>query len=244
MFRFDDFTMQYEPYPLAIVNRALPQSIYDELMAQWPDTALFGYRADLGHKYSLSDLNNPQAYARFVRGNSTWRRFDEHIRAPEFARGVIDWLAAQHVDLGLRLHFNPLKDAIKRLIGRKVPRGDRLRTRFEFSMLPADGGHILPHTDAPGKIVTLVQSVQAPDSWSPSWGGGTDVLRPRDVRRNFNYVNRYMGFEDVEVIRTTPFVPNQCVVFVKTFNSLHSVRPMTGPKAMRRTLTINIELTS
>ena len=36
---------------------------------------------------------------------------------------------------------------------------------------------------------------------------------------------------------------NQCVVFVKTFNSLHSVPPMRGKgsKAMRRTLTINIE---
>jgi hypothetical protein len=33
------------------------------------------------------------------------------------------------------------------------------------------------------------------------------------------------------------------VMFIKTFNSWHSVRPMTGKgsEAMRRTLTINIE---
>ena len=35
--------------------------------------------------------------------------------------------------------------------------------------------------------------------------------------------------------------PNQAVLFVKTFNSLHCVRPMTGPaEAMRRTLTVNL----
>jgi hypothetical protein len=50
-------------------------------------------------------------------------------------------------------------------------------------------------------------------------------------------------FEEVEVLHTFEFLPNQCVLFVKTFNSLHSVRPMAvpGPRRMRRTLTVNIE---
>jgi hypothetical protein len=55
-------------------------------------------------------------------------------------------------------------------------------------------------------------------------------------------MNRQLEFDDVRAIRSFSFEPNQCVVFVKTFNSLHSVRPMTGPEgAMRRTLTLNIE---
>ena len=47
----------------------------------------------------------------------------------------------------------------------------------------------------------------------------------------------------MEIIDTFEFNPNQAVVFVKTFNSWHSVRPMTGKGSslMRRTLTINIE---
>jgi len=46
----------------------------------------------------------------------------------------------------------------------------------------------------------------------------------------------------VERVRTLPFRPNQCVVFVKTFNSLHAVSPVGGgPSVLRRTLTINIE---
>ena len=47
----------------------------------------------------------------------------------------------------------------------------------------------------------------------------------------------------MNVIDTYEFSPNQAVMFIKTFNSWHSVRPMTGKgtDAMRRTLTINIE---
>ncbi len=47
----------------------------------------------------------------------------------------------------------------------------------------------------------------------------------------------------MNVLDTFEFTPNQAVVFVKTFNSWHSVRPMqgNGSTAMRKTLTINIE---
>jgi hypothetical protein len=49
-------------------------------------------------------------------------------------------------------------------------------------------------------------------------------------------------FEDAEPLHTFDFRPNQCVIFIKTFNSLHCVRPMAGAGSqMRRTLTINIE---
>jgi hypothetical protein len=47
----------------------------------------------------------------------------------------------------------------------------------------------------------------------------------------------------MEVLDTYEFTANQAVIFVKTFNSWHSVRPMTGrdSNALRKTLTINIE---
>jgi hypothetical protein len=59
-------------------------------------------------------------------------------------------------------------------------------------------------------------------------------------------MNRLADFEEMEVLDTYEFTPNQAVIFVKTFNSWHSVRPMTGKgsNALRWTLTINIEKTS
>jgi hypothetical protein len=46
----------------------------------------------------------------------------------------------------------------------------------------------------------------------------------------------------MEVLETFEFLPNTGVVFVKTFNSWHSVRPIQGPSdgTMRRNLVINI----
>ena len=51
------------------------------------------------------------------------------------------------------------------------------------------------------------------------------------------------GFKEPAVVRTFDYRPNRAVVFVKTYNSWHSIRPMTGPdpKALRRTLTVVIE---
>jgi hypothetical protein len=68
------------------------------------------------------------------------------------------------------------------------------------------------------------------------------MLRPTDPRNYFNFYNRYLSFDEVEVLHTFRFEPNQAVLFVKTFNSLHCVRPMTGPEGVqRRTLTVNLK---
>jgi hypothetical protein len=118
-----------------------------------------------------------------------------------------------------------------------------LSARFEFSMLPADGGSVIPHTDAPGKLITLVVSMVKEGEWNPAFGGGTEVNRPKDTRLAYNELNRQAEFDQVEALDCYEFTPNQVVVFVKTFNSWHCVRPMTGhgSPAMRKTLTINIE---
>ena len=97
--------------------------------------------------------------------------------------------------------------------------------------------------DAQRKLITLVLSMMKPGEWDPAWGGGTDVVMPRDRTRSFNEVNNSLAFADVEVLKTFAFDPNQCVIFIKTFNSWHSVSPMLGhgSPALRKTLTINIE---
>src|SRR5256885_897092 len=59
-----------------------------------------------------------------------------------------------------------------------------LSARFEFSMLPANGGFIRPHTDSPHKIITLVVAMLNEGEWNPEFGGGTEVLRPRDITKN------------------------------------------------------------
>jgi hypothetical protein len=92
--------------------------------------------------------------------------------------------------------------------------------------------------------VVVAVSMTGEGEWDARHGGGTTVLRPRDTSRYFNFMNKQLPFDETEVLHTYPFEPNQCVIFVKTFNSWHAVSPLTGAgsPAMRKTLTINIEV--
>lgn len=247
LLNLDAVGFEHDPYPIGCCPAILPQDVHDALRAEWPAQTLFEFMPKLGNKYSLSEVNRPDDYHRFIAGSPVWRRLYDEVKAPDFVARVLAMLAREGVDLGLAKlpvqtvhHFTPWPARLAASLRRRS--GPYLRTRFEFSMMPADGGNILPHTDHPTKRVTLVFSMVAPGEWQPGWGGGTDVLRPKDMRRNYNELNRQIPFEDCETLRSYAFLPNQCIVFVKTFNSLHSVAPMRGPAGiMRRTLTVNIE---
>jgi hypothetical protein len=244
---------RYEPYPVGVAKNVFAPDIYQALLDDWPPQDLFQFRPDLGRKYALSEVNNADRYHSFLGQNARWQRFYRWVKSREFLAMVLDAFTSQRVDLGLRNepvhitnYFSPLPlraiASLRRRWRRRVGHAGVLRSRFEFTMMPADGGNIKPHTDHWTKLVTLVLAMCRPGEWNPQWGGGTDVLRPKDRTANFNYLNRQMEFADMEVLDTFAFEPNQCVSFIKTFNSHHSVRPMTGPaNALRRTLTVNIE---
>jgi hypothetical protein len=246
-FSYAHFRFRYEPYPIGLARPLMDGAAYRELLDNYPDHSLFQFIAKQGNKFSLSEKNNPREYEKFVRSNAVWRDFRKWIKSESFIVGIAEALRAQGIDLGYAGAW-PLRRRLRKM-ARSLMRGrldagpPNLSARFEFSMLPADGGTVVPHTDAPGKVVTIVVSMVADGEWDPAWGGGTDVNRFKDAQRGFNWANRQASFDEVEVIDTFDFLPNQAVLFIKTFNSWHSVRTMTEPgsKAMRRTLTINIE---
>jgi hypothetical protein len=246
-FSYEHLAFRYEPFPIGLAKPLMEESVYRDLLVNYPALELFQKIPKLGNKYSLSERFNRRVYARFIREQPIWRDFHRWIKSDDFVSGVIQALHEHYIDLGYAVTASRLRRWVTLLKelgrGRITRRSARLRARFEFSMLPADGGHIMPHTDAPSKIVTLIISILGEDEWDPNFGGGTDVNRPKDIRYRFNWLNQQANFDAMEVLDTYEFTPNQAVVFVKTFNSWHSVRPMqaAGSQAMRRTLTINIE---
>lgn len=233
---------RYEPYPIGIIRNIFEPSLYGRLVDNFPPADLFRFMQYHGDKWSLSEVNNPDLYYKFLRSSPDWNRLFNEVKSKDFIDQVLHSLAQSKIDLGLTSSASgsTLRRLRDKLLGRKSPGG--LRARFEFSMMSAEGGNILPHTDSPQKHITLVVSMVRPGEWDQAWGGGTDLMRPLDTSENFNLLNRYLKFDQVETIETMAYEPNQCVIFIKTFNSLHAVKPMSGPKAvMRRTLTINIE---
>lgn len=213
---------RYEPFPIGFIAKVLEPEFYDQLLTTWPEDHLFEYKPMLGNKYSLSEVNHPDIYEAFISEIEPWRLLHRWIKGPDFIDYVLATMRRHNLDLGYA--------------------ASQLSSRFEFSMMSADGGSIRPHTDAVNKLITLVVYMARPDEWDHVYGGGTSVLRHRDPRRSFNQLNVQVGFEDVECLHTYSYQPNTCVLFIKTFNSYHAVYPMRGPASlMRRSLTINIE---
>lgn len=249
MLSFKNATFIYEPYPIGVARFVFEESFYNELVDAFPPLELFSFMSYHGNKYSLSELNNPDAYHQYVRSSPPWHEFYKWIKREEFPHEILTLLCEHNIDLdlespqgnGAAVSRHTLLEKLRLRRSRQTK--SNLSARFEFSMLPADGGFIKPHTDSPQKVITLVIGILREGEWNSSIGGGTEVLRPRDTTNNFNYKNRYLEFDDVETLTTFEYAPNNCVIFIKTFNSLHAVRPMTATdhSLMRKTLTINIE---
>ena len=247
LLQISNLSMAYEPYPLGVISPALEPAAYSELLAQFPPLELFEFLPDHGNKYSLSEKYHPNQYADFVSHHAVWRDLRRYVQSDDFRFSVIEALRDCRVDLGIRRNSRTLRRRWIELL-KDTARGHLpsiaapLRSRFEFSVLPASRGHLLPHTDSPGKLITLVVAMTGDGEWDSTWGGGTDILKPKDSSFTYNYVNRQIPYEQCEVLRTVEFRSNQAMLFIKTFNSLHGVRPLTGPHGLlRRTLTINIE---
>lgn len=222
LFSLDALRLNYEPFPIGFAEEALDPQWYAELLRNWPPHELFLYKPALGHKFSLSEVNHPEQYRRFIEGSPPWKRLHALLKSPAFIDYVLESLKDHNIDVGYA--------------------AEQLNARFEFSMLGGDGGNIKPHTDAPNKIITLVINFVEPGAWNHAWGGGTAVLKPKDVALTYNHLNLQLDFSEVEKLSEFRFDPNSCVLFIKTFNSYHAVYPIRAPHhVIRRSLTINIE---
>lgn len=246
IFSLENLKLRYEPFPIGLAKPIMDDSTYRAFLDSYPPQELFEYIPKVGHKYCLSEKYHPEKYHDWVKNHATWRELHRWIKSDDFVFMVLDELKERHIDLGFERmsQGKRLRKQLKNaLSGKWWKAPEQLSARFEFSMLPAEGGSVTPHTDNPDKIVTMVVSMAREGEWDPAYGGGTEVDRHKNPELSFNRMNGKAEFSDMEALETYEFEPNQCVLFVKTFNSWHCVRPMqgNGSKAMRRTLTINIE---
>lgn len=247
-FNFDNAQFDYKPYPICYIPKFINENNYNQLANSYPDISKFANMGKYGHvKYSLAEHYNPEFYQEFLKNNPTWNEFYNYVKSKQFVLDVLDFLKAHNIDLGIKKKIWFMKDgkiasskwmkALACLFNRRV-----MSSKFEFSMLPANGGQVTPHTDSVNKTITLVVSFIKDGEWKKEWGGGTSVNDTKDDKQYYNQVNNVIPFEQVKEIKTFPFDPNQCVLFIKTYNSLHSVYPMNGPEgAMRKTATVCIK---
>lgn len=249
MLNFDQAEFFYEPYPIGRARNVVAPDTYREMLKSFPPLELFNhYQKKKDDKYYLNEVKTRDRYLDWIGRHPVWKEFHRWLKSDAFAPYVFAMLKKHNLDLAIPTArpslYRQLRSIASDIKGKRYPRfWKKPYTRFEFSVLTTDQGFICPHTDAPDKIVTLVVSMIDAGEWDTAWGGGLEVNKAKDVTKSYNHANQFLDFDEVEPVRTFDFVPNQCVIFVKTFNSLHSVRPMkhNGVRRLRKTLTINIE---
>jgi hypothetical protein len=207
------------PFPHGLCKNVFDKKLYKTLVSNWPDIKLFKKMKEGDYKkFSLSSVQNKENYELFIKNNPCWKELYDYLHSRIFIHDVVLPLFENQ-----KIRF----------------RQGTLLTRFEFSSIPANGGLILPHTDIPSKIITMVLPIYL-NGWNLKWGGGTDILEQKDINKvSLDYKT---PLEEFNIIKTFNYEPNQCVIFAKTDKSWHSVGPFHGPdKKFRNTLTINIE---
>lgn len=246
LFHSENVEFRYRPFPIGSLTPVVDDAIYEEMLSNWPALELFQHMPKLGNKYTLGDAYHRKEFRRFIRETPIWSRFDEWISSQEFIETLMKCLVEHHIDVGFRSGTTWRKQTVKNikamLRGRSSNRGVRLKGTWEFQMIPAHGGYLLPHTDAPNKIVAMTLSMISPGEWDESWGGGIDIGVAKEDRRVYNQLNVQADFDEIDWVDGIAFRPNTGVLFVKTYDSWHAVRPIQGPDdgTMRRNLVINI----
>ena len=221
--------------------------LYRNLVESYPPVELMRKYDRPGQVfYYLNEHKTGEQYHSWIADHPAWRNFHRWVKSEAFLRSTMEMLLERHIDLG---YFRPRPGALRRIrsVLGSLKRGripavyGSLYARFEFVALSGEGGAVLPHTDAPSKLVTIVLSMTQDGQWDASYGGGLDVNVKKNPTKSYGNLNPKIEFDEVDTIRTFEYVPNQEVVFVKTHNSWHSVRPLAGPPdAFRRTVGINI----
>jgi hypothetical protein len=181
-FNYEHLQFRYEPFPIGRAIPFLDESTYGDMVDNFPPIDIFeSFQAmgKKGEKYTLSQKENPKTYGAFVQSSPVWREFHAWIKSDDFVYELLDTLKERNIDLGYR-QASPICRLIKTAKSRFKGKGSSgrhvpLRARFEFSALPADGGCLPPHTDAPTKIATIIVSMLKEGEWNPAFGGGTDV---------------------------------------------------------------------
>ena len=248
-FKFDNFNFRYDPYPVGKAKPIFDPEDYQQLVTSYPPPELFKKVEGIGTGYtSLKPKNNQKNYRQFIKQSPPWQELYHWIKSDDFLFRTLDMLGVHQINFGTsrndfqwRQRLRSFLSGLKR--GNLLGAAKSLRTEMIFIRLSANQGCLLPHTDRPGKLATLILPMMQPDEWNPALGGQTAINRPKNERLTFSFsCFKKLDFSEVDELYSVPFAANQCLILVNALNGWHSVSPMQGQGSSltRKTVIINI----
>jgi hypothetical protein len=231
-----------DPFCFFSVDDYLPADLYQALLASYPDES--NYRFNSEGKMGFRSSEDPVAIDRYCDAHPEWRRLIDFFGSDEFLADLRETFARPLVQARGWAGHRPWLNCTKR----KAPANplryllqEPVKTTVQFSMLPRDAV-VVPHSDAPRKLVSLLLYFREP-SWQDAWGGGTEFYLPLDPERARGWgATERIPFEEFKTIGSTPFVANRLAGFVRCARSYHGVPALSCPPGTtRKALLINVK---
>ena len=205
----------------------LEKNIYEQICLEYPKHSFFeeikGKILDNKFKkYRFSNsIKTEDVFDSFIKTTSSTKEFYKYINSDKFIISLDEFLKNNEVELRLNSYSKTSFYTFVKTLFKKKRKID-----FEFSSIPIENGHILPHTDGGNKLVGFVIPIIDDDNILNFENLGTKIYKAKIDKYKFNFYNKTVPFEHAELIRELPFKKNQMSLHVKTFNSLLGVGPI------------------
>ena len=106
---------------------------------------------------------------------------------------------------------------------------DRYSLKFHFHYTP-NGCSVSPHCDAVWKLGSHIFYLNTENDWQPEWGGETQVLNDHGKFSSRSAPE----FEDFDEALSSESLGNRSLLFVRSGNSWHGVKPINCPEGELR----------
>lgn len=239
MINLSNSNLSFYPYPHILFKNIFDNNFYENLCLEYPDVNNLVKTEDKNsnnlskfNKYHLNNIDNKKKFENVLQNRDYFKKIYHHLASKNFFHMINSKLIENNIDL--KLNYFKKKFFFKTI---------KHKFYFEFSSIPCDGGHILPHTDSPKKKITCVIPIikTTEKKISEIDKIGTSLLVATDDKYKFNFHNRTVPFNATKEEKYIEFLPNQMFMFIKTYNSLHSVGPIKDKEKIynyRKSLTI------
>ncbi|MBT7557776.1 hypothetical protein HN615_12745 [Candidatus Woesearchaeota archaeon] len=239
-----------KPFFLYEIKDFLNEKYYKELYEAFPSVELFDNpNPDKGYKKALDGRS--KIINDFLLSSSIWGEFTDTINTHETSLLLKELFHDNLPKRELfkdREWFTEINYYSKKSAHVEAPKNVNLiRYSFEFSHLE-NGAYIPPHTDSETKLITMIMYFPDPCfDWSDKHNG-TYFYRPKDPKcalsswesihlegdRLAQFRTRY------ETLYHAKFEPNKLLVFLKSDESWHEVKKITGLKTTRKAFIVNV----
>jgi hypothetical protein len=224
------------PYPHFYVPQVFPEDYYREIQAGLPRTEVLTPIHETGMVGILDKQTGelkPVYEPRYIADLAVLEEDEERAGRGQLWQGMSSWLLAD----GFR---DFIIDKFRAGIVERFGADARLATRVDGRFVRDFTEYkILPHTDQPQKLVSLLFYLPGDGSLARH---GTALYRPLDASFRCEGKGRY-PFERFSKVATMGFMPNALFAFLKTDRSFHGVEPIGESNVERNALLYNIYVT-